>query len=556
MVTRILSLMMSSRHVRSLLLAAVVATLPVFSACERSNSEKANENAAQAAHEAARLTLSAGELRATADLMKRDFSAPGSYEAAKAEVEKKIGGDVGNANGAWKEFLEQRTVAADLKIALDGLGAALKSTDFDDPAFLQLVQAQIGATSAAAAANQLNSLSTHLLNLTERAATIESLAQRVNTFGIYADTSAKKPGMAALTDELNAKKTKLDAATADAAAKSSGVTSLEADIAAKQAKANEIYEKSDADIAHAENLKGTAAIAASKIAGEARKEADLLTEQVVNLLPQLAAAKNDLQISQTQLQEIKFQVEGLIKAADDAAVNTKATDAYTTAQRTEARKLVDGSTGLAAQVKTLSELVTTIETEVAVAGKSAENSEKGYRDALAKLQAYQSQVVAKFADSKTGADADPLLKLAQDKAPVQLMQLQQAEARQQMGRVHVAAWAASSLQKTALDAAAVAHKNAGLSLSVPSDLADTAKAESLAAIKEFDAALDLVKTATAGAKDTSSVKWLGETLRAVSYHGKYVVSGDSADKASASASAKEAMRLNPRLQLTYLVSAN
>ncbi len=129
------------------LLAACVASTLLLTACDSAPNTPGSA-AAQASNRAARLAVSAGEVRPKEEFAK---SLEGKDDAEIRQTgdsaAKAIAADKLNEKGVWKNYLEQKSVAADLDTAAGFLSDALKDEGLADPALKSVVQAQLARRS-------------------------------------------------------------------------------------------------------------------------------------------------------------------------------------------------------------------------------------------------------------------------------------------------------------------------------------------------------------------------------------------------------------------------
>lgn len=539
-----------------LAVAVVSAALAGLAGCGESPNDAAKGKASQSSNEAARITQTAGDLRPTDKITSIEipWTAEKTVDTKArdkiiADIRKAISDDKDN-KGVWKQYLEQKSVGDDLKGASERLTNVLKITGDEalvEPNFKKLLQAQLGSTTHAQARTQINGLQDHLLKLTNQAGAIQLMAERISTLGMQAQTAGAPAGSA---EDVGAARKALDEAKADAAAKAAAVQKIEADIADKTAKASAIYRKTDADVTTADAAKGVASIEAYKAAVEARKEGEKLSEEVSNLQPLLAQAKTEAAVAAIRGKEADATLKVLTQGADQSAARKKTHADRAADLKAQANKLIeDKDQGLAVQVEEFGKLAKSIEEEVTAANTLAGNSAKDYSDALMQLDTYKRDIKAKI-QTKEGQEVDPLLKLVDKPEIKSLLVLGQAAARQQAGRAQMIGWAEANLHSAVSEATARAYKAAGATAAPAPDTAAKAVAYAENARREFEEAIKLLTTANDRiTSDTSPIKWLSASLKAVAYHGEYVL-GDAKAKDAAKSAAQEAMSANPNLQLS------
>jgi hypothetical protein len=551
----------SAKIAELLAVAVVSAGLAGLAGCGESPNDAAKRKAAQSSNEASRITQTAGDLRPTDKITSIEipWTAEKTVDTKArdkiiADIRKAIADDKDN-KGVWKQYLEQKSVGDDLKSASERMASVLKVTGDEalaDPNFKKLLQAQLGSTTHAQARTQINALQDDLLKLANQAGAIQLMAERISTLGMQGQTAGAP---AASAENIGAARTTLDEVKADAAAKAAAVQTIEADIADKTAKASAIYRKTDADVTAADAAKGVASIAAYKAAVEARTEGEKLSAEVSKLQPLLAQAKTEAAVAAIRAKEADATLKVLTQGADQSTARTKTHADQSAELKAQATKLIeDKDLGLAVQVEEFGKLAKSIEDEVAAANTLAGSSYKDYTDSLVQLGTYQNDIKAKV-QVKEGQD-DPLLKLVNKTPEIKsLLVLGQAAAKQQAGRAQMIGWAGANLQSSVNDATARAYKAAGATPGAAPDAAAKAVAYAENARREFEEAIKLLSTANERiVSDTSAIKWLSASLKAVAYHGEYVL-GDAKAKDAAKTAAQEAMSANPNLQLSDIAGA-
>jgi chromosome segregation ATPase len=527
------------------LLAVCVSSTLVLAACDSATSVNGSA-AAKASNDAARLSASAGDVRPKEEFVKTvEDKNDDEVRQIGDTAYKAITGDQLNARGVWKNYLEQKTVASDLDTAAGFLNDALKDDSLGDPAIKSVIQAQLGATQLAEARLQLAQAGQTLLELTSRAADFQIAAAYINGLGASAaeeDARAKGDAPADLTKY----KSDVEDRKAATAKAQEAVDKIEKEVSDKQAQAAKIYADTDAAFAQAENLKGTEAIDAANKAADARKEGDKLTEDVQNLQPQVAQAHRDLMVAQIQQADAESQLTTATSAGDQSMARQKSATDQAAVLHDQAKKLIDGDSGLAARYKEFSDLATKLKADVSKADDYAAKSARAYADALASAGKFASRISDLQLDS-----SDPLNKAAKDTQAKALLTLAQAAAREEVAQANLIGYTAANLSATAATAMSQAYKAAAEPQEAGVAAADKDKTENEdAALREFKAAGDSAKAVADGAKDGSPEKWLGYTLAAVALHGQYLINGQNKSEYVAAGQAAEAQ--NPFLQLNAL----
>ena len=548
-----------------LVLAALSVAVLAFSGCGESPNDAGKRQAKQTSDEAARVTQTAGDLRPGTEIMATTIPWTPEKTVDRPALDKKLAviqdaikRDHEGKQGVWKKYLDQKSVGDDLKDASDSLAKLLAAKTEKNESIVgdanarNLLQAQLGATSYTQAQVIVNQTQEKLLDLATRASAITVLSERIASLGLQAKTLTATTATPA---DVATAQTTADSAKADAGTTAALVTRLENDIATKQAKAAEVYRKTDADMAAADQAKGRESIDAYKAAVEARKEAELLTKEVANLQPQLLQAKTEAAVAQIRLKETTETLAMLKKSADTSTgLNT---DRTTRAGElmAQAKKLIeDPGTGLAVQVKAYNDEVAVVEAEIETTNKLSGKSVSSYKESINHLEAFKTEILTKNPAPKDGPEVDPQRIWARDGQPKTkaFLQIAQAAARQQTGRAQMIGWVEANLQMSVDTAVAKAYKGAGAEPAVAATTAPAAdkKAATFSdeAKKEFDASILLLNTAAGNSEP--AVKWLSASLRAVGYHGTYVLTGDEKAKEAGKNAAAEALSGNPALQLT------
>ena len=539
---------MAGRLMHAAIAASIACSLSL-AGCNRSAGGEASKDASTAANQAARVTASAGEPR-----LKPDFAAelkgkdPAEIEQTKQTVTTAIKNDTLNAHGAWKQYLEQKSIAADLDTASDILKKSSDSSEFSDPALKSSVQAQLGATQLASARLHLSDAQQKLLQLTELVTELQATALYVNLLGAEAiahESLAKgdQPAdLSKLQTTLEERKTAADQAQKAA-------DDLQNQIKQKQQDAAKIYSDTDAAFAASEGMKGTASIDAAKKAVEDRKQADQLSEEAANLQPPLDEALAKLQMAKIQQADAQSQITSATSGNEQSDMRVKNANQQASTLHDQAKQLLAGETGLDAKYKVFTDLADSIKADIS---KSSAAS-----NAAAAAYAAATQSEGKFISSlgELNLDpSDPLMKAKANQAHLKnILTLGQVAAKDEVGRTNLIAYIVGQLRSTAAKAMSQAYAAAG----TPKDAgvesadkdADAAKAD---ALSNFDSAATTADSIASIAADGSPEKWLAYTLKAVALHGKYLITHQPTDLKDYQMAAQNAQAQNPFLELSGL----
>jgi hypothetical protein len=251
-------------------------------------------------------------------------------------------------------------------------------------------------------------------------------------------------------------------------------------------------------------------------------------------------------VAQIQQADAESQLTTATSAGDQSMARQKSATDQAAVLHDQAKKLIDGDSGLAARYKEFSDLATKLKADVSKADDYAAKSARAYADALASAGKFASRISDLQLDS-----SDPLNKAAKDTQAKALLTLAQAAAREEVAQANLIGYTAANLSATAATAMSQAYKAAAEPQEAGVAAADKDKTENEdAALREFKAAGDSAKAVADGAKDGSPEKWLGYTLAAVALHGQYLINGQNKSEYVAAGQAAEAQ--NPFLQLNAL----
>ena len=530
-------------------IAASIACSLSLAGCNRSAGGEASKDAATAANQAARVTASAGEPR-----LKPEFAAqlkgkdPAEVEQTSQSATTAIKNDALNAHGVWKQYLEQKTIAADLDTAADILKKSSDSSDFSDPALKSSVQAQLGATQLASARLHLSAAQQKLLRLTELVTELQSTALYVNLLGAEAGAheSLAKGDQPADLSKLQSTLDERKAAT-DQAQKAAD--DLQNQIKQKQQDAAKIYSDTDAAFAASEGMKGTASIDGAKKAMEDRKQADQLSEEAANLQPPLDEALAKLQMTRIQQAEAESQITSATSGNQQSDMRVKNANQQASTLHDQAQQLLGGETGLDARYKAFTDLADSIKADI-TAASSASN-------AAAAAYAAATQSEGKFISSITELNldpSDPLMKTKHYQANLKnILSLGQVASKDEVGRTNLIAYIVGQLRSTAAKAMSQAYAAAGTPKDTGAEAADkdtdAAKTDSLS---NFDSAATTADAIASTAPDGSPEKWLAYTLKAVALHGKFLITHQPDDLKDYQLAAQNAQSQNPFLELSGL----
>ena len=253
-------------------------------------------------------------------------------------------------------------------------------------------------------------------------------------------------------------------------------------------------------------------------------------------------------VAQIQQADAESQLVTQTSAADQTMARQKAATEQAAVLHDQAKKLIDGDSGLAARFKEFTDLAAKLKADVSKADEYAAKSARAYADALASVGKFSSHISELQLDS-----SDPLNKVAKDTQSKALLTLSQAAAREEVARAHLIGYTTANLLATAADAMDQAYKAAAEAGATGAAAADKDKADNQdAALREFKAAGDSAKSVAEGAREGAPEKWLGYTLEAVALHGQYIINGQG--KADYIAAAQAAEAQNPFLQLNAFAS--
>lgn len=544
----------SDRFAQTLIAAALAGSV-VLGGCNRSGAGDASKDAAVASDHAARLTASAGELRLkpeVADQLRGKDAA--EVQQTQDGITSAIKGDKENRQGAWKRYLDQKSVAADLDNATDILKKAEGSSDFTDSALKSSVDAQMGASQLAAARLHLDDAQGKLLQLAQLATDLDSAALYVNLLGAQAGAqeSLAKGDQPA---DLSKLQLTLDEAKAATEKAQKAVDDLQSQIKQKQDDAAKIYSDTEAAFAASENLKGTTAIDAAKKATDDRKQADQLSEEAADLQPKLAQAQADLTMAKIHQADAESQLASATSGNKQGDMRVKDATDQAKVLHDQAKQLLAGDAGLEAKYKAFSDLAESIKSDISKANAASNGAANAYAAASSAYGKYLSELAGRGLP-----DNDPLVSGNTKKNQTHLkaiLQLGQSAAKSEVGRTNLIAYTVGSLKVAAGNAMKQAYAAAG----TPKDMgtiaadSDTNTARE-AALSAFESAASLAETVAGTALDGSPEKWLGYTLQAIADHGKFLISGQPKDHDDFVAAAKNAQTQNPFLELSGLTQSS
>jgi chromosome segregation ATPase len=528
-----------------LLWAAVAATSLALAACDSAVSES-SKKAAQTSNRAARITQSAGEMRA-----KKEFAdqfahkSDAEREAKIKEIVAKIAADKGNKTGVYKQYFDQKTVAQDLKRATDMLDETLKQPEFNTPGLKGAIQQQLGTTAIQQAHVQMAELESKLGRLVTMAINIQSSAAYINGLGIEADVQDKRA--AGLTSGQEKTSVNVDEAKAAAAKGQEVVNGLEKQIAELTEKRDKIYAETDAAMQQAELLKGTAAIEQSKKAVEQRKEGDNLNADITNLQPTLARAKADLVTLQLQQAEAEAKQAAVTANAKQGADAAEVAANRAAALRKQAKDLIESEHGLAAQVKDFNALAADAQKDVDQAAKTSSTADAAFKNALSQLDTQRSKL--RDMNLEPGNSLAKVVEAPETKA---ILQLNQATAKEELARANLMGQSTESLQGLVSESVAVAHKAAKMTAEPPATAPSTRKYAETAATTFAEAARLADQARGGSGTGGGAIRWLALTLKAVALHGEATASNNPEKLKEAQAAAAAAREENPFLPLSAL----
>jgi hypothetical protein len=511
---------LSVRIVNRLLAAACIAATLGLAACDAAV-ETARE-AQRDADQAARIAASAGQPRATDNLLDKVASTP---LADRDTLAKSLGTD----------YVKQEPAEKDLARAADLINQALKSDLADSvKASLQAEAAHIALTHAG---EQYNGLRGRLEDISRRVLTLQSFAQLAVEMGSEANAisaSVKPP----TTEEVDKAKQALSAAQAAVQKAEAEVKRFQDEINSKQEQARGIYSRTQAAFQQADALKGKEAIDAGNKAIEESKQGDALMAEAGNLEPKLAQARTALATAQIGQKDAERQVATATAAYEAGNTWVKQNTDRINALRDGAKKIVSGENGVAAQYAQLLKIAGELEPLIKDAYTTAEAARSQYGNARSLNDRVLGEVASK-ASERGLESSDPLIKLARDPRASALLSWGQAAAAEQAGRIQSAGYQAATLVggvKTAVDKA---HQAAGMPATAASPLNAAEYQKNAAA--SFTAALEAAKAGNGGSgPEVDRLKWIGWSLQALANQGLAVTAPDAAQARNFASAAKEA----------------
>lgn len=539
---------MANRLVHAAIAASIAAALSL-AGCNRSGPGEASENASVASDRAARVTASAGEPR-----LKPDFAAqlkgkdPSEIEQTRQSVASAIKNDKENQHGVWKQYLDQKSVAADLDTAAEILKKSADSSEFTEPAMKSSVQAQLGATQLATARLHLSDAQQKLLELTEQVTQLQSTALYVNLLGAQAgahETLAKGDQPA----DLSKLQSTLDQRKSAADQAQKAVDDIQNQMKDKQQQASKIYSDTDAAFAASEGMKGTASIDAARKAMDDRKQADELSEQAANLQPSLDEAMAKLQMAKIQEADAQSQLTSATSGNKQSDMRVQNANQQAKNLHDQAKELLGGDNGLDAKYKAFTELADSIKGDITKAASASSAAAQSYASAAQS----EGKFISKLSDLNLPSD-DPLMKGKANQNHLKaVLTLGQVAAKDEAGRTNLIAYIVGQLRSTAAKAMSQAYAAAGTPKDTGAEAADrdtdTAKTE---ALSNFDSAATTADSIATVAPEGSPEKWLAYTLKAVALHGKYLITHQPNDMKDFQAAAQAAQAQNPFLELSGL----
>jgi hypothetical protein len=531
-------------YLSHLLAAAVAVTALSLTACDSPVAES-SKKAAHASNKAARIARSAGEIRPTKGfteaLDKRSLS---ELDEAGKQLVQRVKDDKSPGQAVYKQYFQQRSVAQDLKTATDLLNETLKMPEFNSPILKGAVQEQLGTTAIQQAHVQMTELEVKLNRMVSMAIDMQASAAYINGLGLEADVQEKRAQGA--TADLTKPTMNLDEAKAAAAKAQEAVSSLERKIEDLRKQAADIYAQTDAAMQAAEGMKGKEAIEHSRKAVEQRKQADNLTMEVSNLLPTLARAKAELVTAQLQQAQAEAQTAAATANAEQGAAVAKVATDRAAALRQQAKELIDGEKGLRAQYKEFTSLAADVQKDIEVAATSASAADNAFRSSIGQVDATVKRV--QELNLEPGNTLEKVVGAREAKA---ILQLNQATAKEELGRANLMGGTLESLQGIVSQSMATAAKAARISVDAPTTAESTKKyAENAAAA--FNEAAQLAESARTGVGAQSPIRWLALTLKSVALHGAATATNDPRKLEEAQAAARAAREENPFLPLQSL----
>jgi hypothetical protein len=503
----------------------------------------AEQEAQAKANEAARLTASAGQPRATEQLVEEVSGT--SIENLK-DLEKRIEAESKSGASGWSKYITQGSADKDL-MAASAMLASINKSDLD-PSVASAIEAQSGYTLLELSIARLKTARMEMAQLIDQALILEDLAQQAVDLGASADALSKvqKPDVANNVDK--AKQTLADAnATLEKAKQAEAA--LKKDLDDKTTAARKIYADTEAAFLAADNLKGQQAIDAANKAIEARKEAEKITAEAANMEPQLFQASAAVQAAEAAQKSAEIQLTNATNAVAAAADWAKQHEARIANLREQAKTIVSSDhDGVAARYKALAELEAKVNEHIEAALKAAKDAEGSFRNAATQLTTANGKLSAYVSDAQLDAK-DPLNVISKDKRPAVIMLWTLAAAADQTGRVNCAGMSLGNLMNTVTEQVARAHKSAGLSPDTSIKIAANPDSYKKDAADAFSRAQTLAGQGnTTAIGDADRIKWIGLALDAIAQQGAAIASGGSLDAAKAAAA--RAAAANPDLKGT------
>ena len=542
----------------SLLAAGVIASVCMLGACADKPEVEANKAAMQKADEAARKEASAGDARPTQHVI-RSVISDEEYKKLQAEIKKGF-----SKPDDWKTYLTQKTISEDLsdvntilRDALAGGGGEKVPT----APVKSLVQLEVGNSASLQAQLDVQQLDAYLTDLLSEASAIDSLTRKIALLDStikLADARAKGIDLAkALADAKEAS----SKAKEDAEKTAQVAESTKNELNAKKAQAQQLYDKAAQDEQVASRAQGEASIEPYKQAMAIRSQAHALTEEVANLQPRLLQAQGDAEAAKIKASETAELEKALASVAQEGADQTKnAADEAATA-RAAAKKLVDEpTTGLAAHAKNFDNLAAKISELMTHTAKDATTASNAYDAAAKELIKSQREIIESKEKDNLKPD-DPRLVVASDRRAEALIIINQATAQYRGGMAYLIGYVTAQTQDFVSTAVGKAYATGGAAGATPPaklEQKDT-DARKADAVKALSAALTTLdnagKVTGQNIPENSPIRWLASSLKAVSFHARFLANGDPADKTNAEDAATKARTANPNLQLMVAAQA-
>jgi hypothetical protein len=521
----------SKQYHLALWAAATLAAVTLVG-CGDSPTAAANKSAGYNSDKAAHMSASAGDVRPSDSLIRQVHETPLSgLDALERDLSTQ---SKSNSAAAYSKFLQQRPALDDLRDATKLIKEALPSGDAQpSDAVKAILLAQQAQIASQAAEVQLTELQNAVLDLTNRAAQIQALSNRIIMTGSLATAaeSRKDAGPKNLSAALDTAKAALTAAQSQSKDKADALKALEDQIAAKRADAQKLYDQAQADQLAADRGKGDASVQAYSKALEVKGQADKLIEEATILQTKRDAAATDAQVATIQAKEAEDVVNVLTDTDKRQAGNVAAAQTDATSLRERATALVNAPDGLTAQVKDFRAQLAHIDALVTQIGNASTEASTNFSSA-ARMGGSGSDTPAR--------ELRPLLTICQ------------ASASFRAGEANMGGWVVADLlnQVTQSENKAYAVVKLPIAEEGAGNKGNAARDEAIKKFSEADSTLNTLLNTNL--PDTGAPKWLALSLRAITNNGLYVLTSDTKYQTMSQTLATEALARNPNLPIRGL----